>query len=63
MPDEIELVLEEDDDQRKVPKLILGRYAKTPNAPAKRKQEIKLADYGVTLDRYKAELERGISLG
>jgi len=63
LPSEIELVLEEEDNQRKAQKLNRMHNAKTPNGPAKRKEEIKLADYGVTFDRYKAELERGISLG
>jgi len=45
-----------------IPRLKVRRKAKTPIFAGTRKR-VKLADYGVTFERYKAELERGISFG
>lgn len=50
------------DDNLKPPKLQLKRLSPNTNVGL-RKSQIQLSDYGVTFDKYKAELERGITHG
>ena len=52
-----------DSTRRIVPSLFLKRKSRTPasaNGVPKRKSDIKLTDYGVTFERYRNELEKGI---
>ena len=46
-----------------VPKLFYRRPNTSVERAKQRKKDIKLEDFGVTLDQYKADLERGISYG
>lgn len=45
------------------PKLNLKRQSPGDAYVTRRKSQIKLADFGVTFDKYKSELERGITFG
>ena len=51
---------------KNMPSLFLKRKSRTPanvHGEIRRKSEIKLSDYGITFDKYKAELEQGIIKG
>ena len=51
------------DGSKQPPKLNLKRLSPADAYVTRRKSQIKLADYGVTFEKYRDELERGITFG